>query len=146
MSDSFFIKANGALHPASDHDRLLLDKIKTGTAVRIQYKKVRNYEFHKKMFALLNFAFDNWEPENDVGEKNFNQFREDIIILAGFYYRYVRLDNSTRIKAKSISFTAMDETEFEDLYNKTIDVIVKHVLQNYSGHTLRALMMEVENY
>ncbi len=145
--DSFFIKANGALHPASDHDRLLLDKIKSGTAVRIQYKKVRNYQHHKKFFALIEYLYDIWAPpENHVGEKNRDQFREDIIILAGFYDRYVRVDGSTRIKAKSMSFGSMDQNTFDDLYSAVIDAGVKHICKNYTGESLREVLQQVEEF
>ena len=109
-----------------------------------------------KYFALLNFAFENWEPtclvkeaRNAVRlspEKNFDQFREDIIILAGFYNTFWRVDGTPRIKAKSISFGSMDEIEFEKLYTATIDAIVKHVLTGYTGDSLRQVLAEVEAF
>jgi len=145
--EAFFIKTGNGLMPAQSHDRLLLDKIKAGTPVRMTYKRVRNYSFHKKYFALLNFAFDYWEPpDNQVAEKNFNRFRKDIIILAGFYEQYVRIDGSTRLEAKSISFASMDEDEFEELYTKTIDVIIKYICTQYTGEMLRQVVEMAEGF
>ncbi len=145
--DIFLTKINGALYPASEDDHEKLKKIKTGEPVRVTLKRVRNYKFHRKYFALLNLAFDYWEPpENHVGEKNFDRFRKDCIILAGFYERYVRLDGSTRVEAKSISFAKMSEDEFEDLYNKTIDVIIKYVLTSYTGDMLRSIVDQLEEF
>jgi len=144
--DAFFIKMNGSLYPASDHDRELLSKIKTGEAVRLTLTRPRNYLYHKKYFALLNFAFDFWSPENQVGEKNFDQFREDIIILAGHYHRYIRMDNSTRIKAKSISFASMSEDQFEKLYSATIDVVIKHICHQFTGELLRQTVQLAEEF
>lgn len=147
MTDAFFIKMNSrTLVAATSHDEEMLLKIKTGEPTRLTFKRVRNYEFIKKYFALLNFVFDLWEPENAVGEKCFSQFREDIIILAGYYHRYIRLDNSTRIKAKSISFGSMSEEEFETLYTKTIDVIIKHLTTHYTADTLRETVAMVEAF
>jgi len=147
MPDAFFIKTTArTLMPASDHDAELLGHIKLGQPTRLTFKRVRNYQFHKKYFALLNLAFDYWNPENAVGEKNFDQFREDVIILAGFYTRLIRVDNTTRIKAKSISFGSMSENDFEQLYGKTVDVIVKHVLTNYTGEMLRSVVEQVEQF
>ena len=71
---------------------------------------------------------------------------QDIIILAGYYHRYIRLDNSTRIKAKSISFGSMSEEEFETLYTKTIDVIIKHLTTHYTADTLRETVAMVEAF
>ena len=154
--DAFFIKLpNGTLMPATDHDRELLSHIKIGQPTRLTFKRVRNYEFHKKYFALLNFAFDYWEVGNCIAEakvafmepeKNFERFRKDIIILAGFFTSSYRIDKTIRIEAKSIAFANMSEEEFEDLYSKTIDVIIEYVLKNYTGAMLRTAVEEVEGF
>ena len=143
--DAFFIKLNGALYPASDHDRELLTKIKAGEPVRLTFKRVRNYLFHRKWFALLNLAFDYWEPQG-IGEKNFERFRKDITILAGHYEQTVRLNGEIRTEAKSIAFANMTEDEFEKLYSTSIEVIVKYVLKNYTGEMLRSVLEQVEAF
>lgn len=77
-------------------------------------------------------AYDNWEPGEintkfGAVEKNFNQFREDTTILAGYYEQYFRVDGSYRVRAKSISFAKMENEEFSNLYNKTLTVLIKNV-------------------
>ena len=148
MMDAFFIKtAARTLMPASDQDAELLKYIKIGHPTKLTFKRVRNYQYHKKYFALLNLAFDYWEPDEDqLGEKNFEQFREDVIILSGFYHQRIRLDGSIRVTAKSISFANMNEDEFEKMYARTIDVIIKHVLKNYTGEMLRSIVDQVEAF
>ncbi len=147
--DAFFIKtSDSSLHPATDHDRELLQHIKIGQPTRLTFKRVRNYDFHKKYFALLNFAFDYWDPSllEKWGEKNFERFRKDIIILSGYYTQYVRLDNTVRVEAQSIAFANMPEEDFEKLYTATIDVIIKYVLKNYTGEMLRSVVEEAEGF
>jgi hypothetical protein len=155
--EAFFIKTPvSTFMPASEHDRGLLSKIKIGQPVRLKYTQVRNYQFHKKYFALLNLAFDYWEPpEGGMGsawkdkidiEKNFDRFRKDIIIRAGYYEATYRLNGDIRFEAKSIAFGNMSEDEFEELYTKTIDVIVKHVLEGYSDEMLRSVLEQVEAF
>ena len=147
--EGFFRKVSSTtLVAASDHDAELLKHIKIGQPTRVKFTRVRNYEFHKKYFALLDLAFDYWEPDpgNQVGEKNKDQFREDIIILAGFYDQWIRLDGSTRVVAKSIAFHNMSEDEFEGLFKKTIDVVIKHVLKTYTGEMLRSVVDQVEAF
>ena len=155
LMDIFCHRINNALYPAHDSDLEALKKIKAGETVRLNMKRVRNYQFHKKYFALLNYAFDVWDPpdvdvpvylRDAIPEKNFDRFRRDIIILAGFYETTVRLNGDVRVEAKSISFANMSEDEFEQLYDKTIDVIVKHCLRNYSGDELRSIVEQVEGY
>ena len=144
MAEGHFIKLpNGALVPANDTDKELLDKIKAGQVVKLTLTRIRNYQFHKKFFAMLNFAFDYWEPEegavNKWGvdpEKNFDRFRKDVIVLAGYYDATHRLNGDVRIEAKSISFGSMSEDEFEKLYSSCVDVILKHVCTQYDGKML----------
>jgi len=146
--DIFLIKMpDGNLHPAQDNDRELLKKIKSMEPVRVTLKRPRNYEFHKKWFALLNFAYDYWEPpHNLVGHKNFDRFRKDIIILAGYYDTVVRLDGSTRVEPKSISFGSMSEDDFEKLYDATIEVVCQHVLRQYDGDMLKSILDQVQAF
>ena len=110
-------------------------KNKIGQAVHADFKKVRNYAFLKKYFALMNVAFDNWNPgeinsKYGVPEKNFERFREDTTILAGYFHVVIRLDGSTRIVADSISFANMKEEAFAKLYSATIEVLLKHVYKS----------------
>lgn len=105
---------------------------KIGQTVTSIWKKRRQLWRHRKYFALLNIAFDNWQPgeinsKYGIPEKNFDRFRKDIAILCGFYSVAVRLDGSTRIEADSISFAKMDEQAFRDLYSKTIDLLITTV-------------------
>ena len=140
-------KLNGALHPINDTEREKLKAFKSGEGVRVKMTRVRNYQFLKKYFALLQLAYDYWEPpENLVGEKNFERFRKDVIILAGFYEQYVRVDGSTRVEPKSISFGSMSEDEFAELYTKTIDALVQYVLPRFTGEELRELVRAIEEF
>lgn len=124
--------ATGALLPADPESAEWISKMKIGQIIHADFKKSRNYRFLKKYFALLNIGFDNWTPgevssKYGTPEKNFDRFRADCTILAGYFETYIRLDGSVRIEPKSISFSSMSEEEFEKLYSSTIDVLIKHV-------------------
>ena len=128
------------------------DSIKVGEVVSCEIKRPRNYKFHKKFFSLLNYAFSIWSPdvikfdgEVEVG-KNFDHFRDDIIILAGYYEAVIGVDGEAKLKAKSISFGKMGEDEFACLYSKTIDVILKHILVNYTREDLDRVFENIIAY
>lgn len=111
-----------------------------GEMIRVEMAFPRNPKFHRKFFALLNLGFDAWEPDRVRKsyrgmpvEKNFEQFREDITILAGFYEQTFDLRGRMKLKAKSISFASMDDMEFEKVYSAVADVLLQRVLHNYSG-------------
>jgi hypothetical protein len=138
MNVNFVKTAPQTYKPAEPETEEWDRKTKIGQVVSGDFKRVRNPGFHRKYFALLNIGFDNWEPPAIEGldadlkiEKNFDRFRKDIIILCGFYERHFRIDGSVRVEPKSISFASMDDAEFQNLYSKTIDILIKHV---YGGN------------
>lgn len=148
-----FVKVSNTLVPAYDPDTEALKKVKTGSYLNVEWSRMRNSAFHRKFFALLNFAFEHWEPgkiEVDKGEiqpeKNFDTFRKNLIVLAGFYERHFKIDGSFRIEPKSISFAKMDEDEFSALYNAVINVILKRVLVNYDREELDRVINELIGY
>jgi hypothetical protein len=115
-----------------------LAKLKLGTQVRCKITKQRNPLFHRKFFALLNVGFKYWVPgeissKYGTPEKNFDQYRADVTILAGYFDVAIRLDGSTRVTPKSISFGSMEQDEFEKLYSAVIDVLLKHIFVGYTS-------------
>ena len=146
--EAYFIKLpNSTLVPASDNDREMLSRIRIGDPVKLTFTRSRNYKFLKKYFSLLNLAFDFWEPpEHGEGsawkekipvEKNFETFRHDIAILAGYYNATYRINGDIRFEAKSIAFANMSEDDFEKLYSASINVILKNIMHNYTEAELR---------
>ena len=121
------------------------NKLKIGQVVHSDFKKMRNYGFHKKMFALLNLAYSYWEPgeitsKYGTPEKNFDRFRKDVTILAGFFHTEIRLDGSIRVCADSISFASMDNEEFQKLYEAVLTVLMDKILVNMDRETIEDLM------
>jgi hypothetical protein len=133
--DWTLVKVAGGLYaPFDDPTDEKSKRVPVGGLVHGPFKKMRNYRFHKKFFALLNFAYERWDPgaiDSRFGEpeKNFDRFRKDAIILAGFYNVVVRLDGTTRIEADSISFANMDDERFAAVYNGVLNVFLKRIPQ-----------------
>ena len=130
------LKTQGGYVPATEQDSEVMETHKLGQVIHADFKKMRNSKFHRKFFSLLNLGYESFEPaelSNDHGpvQKNFDQFREDVTILAGYYIQTVRLDGSVRVVAKSIKFGSMAEHEFNKLYSSVINVLLKNVLTNY---------------
>lgn len=124
-----------SLVPVTDKDYQELSELKNDTILECKVRNKRNLLFHRKYFALLNLAFDHFEPPTDYKykgqpvKKSFDRFRKDIAILAGFYDIVVNIKNELRYEAKSIAFGNMSEDEFKELYSNTIDVILQKVMK-----------------
>ena len=131
------IKTQTGLKPCYDSDFENYSKIPINEQFEIEYKKVRNYEFHKKYFALLKLAF-----ENQSDYRLMNDLRRDLTITAGFYTEVVnKVTGEVYTLANSISFAKMDNVEFNDLYEKTKDVISK-----WLGIENETIDLEIQQY
>lgn len=66
MATLSLTKLNGSLIATSELDSELIAKIKNGAVIECEYKQKRNPAFHRKFFALLNLAFDYYEPKSGL--------------------------------------------------------------------------------
>lgn len=67
-----------------------LKRIKNHLFMTEDVKQPRNYGFHKKAFALIDKAFEYWCADKTdqrfmCEEAQFNKFREDLTVQAGYY-------------------------------------------------------------
>lgn len=122
------------LKPCDDDDYDKKSRLKPGRIYKCKVTLARNYEFHKKYFALINCA---WAYQTEGVVEHFkssvDQFRKSVEILAGHcdtVYN-ISLRSWTDIP-KSIAFDKMDEAEFQDLYERVKDVLFAVFLRNVS--------------
>jgi len=127
----------GGLIPHSHEDAEKIRKYGAGAVLRAEVREMRNPAFFRKWWALVKFAYDIWSetmPKQQYRgievEPTLDEFRKNVTILAGFFTPTYTVAGEVRLKAKSIAFANMKEAEFEQLYSKTIDVILKHILPN----------------
>ena len=96
-----------------------LRKTKLHQGVLIDPRRPRNIQHHRKLFALLNLAVDNWpgdEPttvEALLGAIKLSTGHFDTITTAKGTYRI----------PKSINFESMDQTAFEPFYSQAVQII-----------------------
>lgn len=142
MTEIVLMKAAAGVLVAADQQSVdQIAKLKIGAGITVKYKRANNLAFHRKIFSLANFAYETWEPESQqykgmLVAKNFDQFRDDITILAGFYTTAVRLDGSIRFIARSWAFDSMEDEEKERLYNGIINVVLAKILTRYTRDDL----------
>jgi hypothetical protein len=138
---------DGKLKGMSDRDQAAYNRFRSrlanaepGEVIEIEAKLPRNSKYHRKFFALLNLGFDHWEPGRKHKQyrgmpvaKNFDHFRKEVIILAGFYEQTFDLDGNMKLEAQSISFAKMENDQFEMVYSAVMNVLLDKVFNNYKG-------------
>lgn len=139
--------------PASPETQAMHAKQKLGTLSRAKFVKVRNAKFHRKYFALLNLAFDYWEVadqeyKGQTVTKNFERFREDVQIIAGFGEAVWNIRGEMRMISKSIAFGNMEQDDFDALYSSVVDVLLKRVLaaKGFTRESIDALVDQLMKF
>ena len=127
----FLVKTqSGVLAPFDDAAAQRMAKIKTNEVVRAEITKPRNLLFHKKFMALVRLVFENQERYNSI---------EDLLVefklKVGHYKEHITTDGKIVYVPKSISFSQMDEYEFNEFYNKALNVLGKII--KVDSETLR---------
>lgn len=122
------------------------------------WQPVYNNDFHHKsenfvMQASLNPEQINLfkqvyrkELKRLEAKKNFEQFRKDLTIKAGFFEIYYRIDGTSRVNAKSISFEKMSHEDFHKLYGKVKDAIYVLILKDISPFDKANFEDEINNF
>lgn len=137
----------GMLLPADEIEAEKLTRFAHGEILRAEVKLMRNSKFHRKFMALLRVGFDAFTPVQEhkgyVVQKEFEQFREDVTIAAGYYTVKARLNGTVTVRAKSISFGKMKQETFEQLYSNVANVLLQTVLKRYSREDLDQVVNRV---
>lgn len=132
------------LIPMYDSDIDEKHRLRIGDNVLCTIKRPRNYEFHKKYFALLRLTVANLPH---LIQQQMQIFTEEDLLdclkidLGLFTTRWH--GGRQIVKTGSISFAKMDNTEFEKFFSRSVDAILRIYLR---GTDRQALIEEVENY
>jgi len=133
-----FTKIGNALFPADPDTLAAVQAMKHGAILTADFKLKNNYEFHKKLFSLANYAYEMWQPAAidtkwGVPEKTFQGFRDNLTVLAGFYKVVFNLDGTFRPVPESWSFGNWDHARREQFYQAALTVIVEKIFPDFSG-------------
>lgn len=133
------------LVPLYDSDLELKKRLRIGSVVRCKVSNPRNYEHHKKFFALVRLTFENlpaplvqkWNIRNE--QDMLRRFKRDL----GYFTNTINEYGEREIEYLSISFAAMQQYEFEQFYNQCIDLVLFKYIR---GIDKQDLITEIENF
>jgi hypothetical protein len=121
--------AGGVFTPASDLEAKRLERLKTGCVFEVEIVQRRNPKFHGKVFAFFNYVFECWHQGHEFHDedKQFETFRKELTILAGFYFETYDINGNLKLEAESLSYENMEPEEFERCYNALIRAAIVNV-------------------
>lgn len=118
------------LVPMYDSDFEEKKRLREGSVVKVTVTKQRNYEFHKKFFALVRLTFENL-PERLHQMLNIHS-ETDMLTLLKLdlgYAHTVYYGTKQVVIVDSIAFASMDQFEFERFYDRAVDVVLNLYLR-----------------
>lgn len=143
MKLNLFCTSTG-LKPCYDEDYDEKRKLKVGAYYEAEIKLVRNPDFHRKFFSLINLSWEFLPERQQKGFKNNKDlWRKYLIAASG----YVDLFYSPKLKdyveiPKSICFDKMNEAEFKDLYESVKNVIWSIISRFVAKDEFERLLIE----
>jgi len=117
---SIFTKTPDGIIPNNEESLELFDKIPDGAMVSVEYIKKRNYENHKRWFAMAKICFDMQEQFDDS-----EIFRKHLLMIAGHFDTVIiehpkTKEVTTQYWPKSLEFSKMDEIKFQAMFRRCI--------------------------
>ena len=100
-----------------------IESIPLGEVVKAEITRPRNVRHHRKFFALLNVIY----PHQQLYATR-NSFRAAMTCALGFGETVKLPDGRTIIVPGSISFAKMDQTAFEQFYDRALTLITERIL------------------
>lgn len=152
------LKVPNGFVAADDEAAERLRRYKLGSLSKLDIVEMRNGAFFKKWWALVKVGYDYFadscEEREYKGEKvlpNFERFRKDVTILAGFHHATWNVNGEMRLEADSLAWASMTEETFCKLYDATIQVLLNKVfngkrVQAWTEEELRGVVEEIERF
>lgn len=136
------IRTPSGFMAADDEAQEQVRKFKLGSLAKLDVVQMRNGQFFRKWWVLVKLGYDYFadscETQEYKGQQvmpEFDRFRKDVTILAGFYRPVWNVNGEMRIEAESLAWASMSEERFTKLYDATIKVLLNKV---FNGKRLPA--------
>ena len=139
-------KRLGFLSAGDPHAKAIIDKMGLGECALFSIRRIRNPKLHRKFFALIQFAFDNWRPDTGAAPKDIETFRRDLIIAAGFHKIVLGMDGQAYLEARSIAWDQMGEEEFTPLYEAVVRVLAQGFIPGMTPAEAERFVNELEGF
>jgi len=121
MAKRRLVFRSGAFHPFDDESKKAISKYSEGSLHELDVKLPRNWMFLKKYYALLNVFKDNVDAELNTEEI-------DIFVRDKMgFWENILVGDTVFKKYNSISFAKMGEIEFQDFFDRSIDILLDAV-------------------
>jgi hypothetical protein len=135
--------------------RRFIDELAPGEFFHLRYWQEPDPVLHRKLMALFRLGFDHWDPAANRKrltykgapiEKNFDQFRKEVLIQAGFFEASYDAKGRVHLEAKSLAFGKMTDEEKKKAFDSVVNVLLERVLTNYNRDDLEHVVEQLQRF
>lgn len=119
----FMRKHHGALRPENAAAVAAVEKIANGATVKVSISQPRNMKHHRLFWALMRLVWENQEHYENV-----DHMVVALKVALGHCDTVITKDGGTAYIPKSISFAKMDQTAFNEFWDRCLHLICKYFL------------------
>lgn len=134
MAKFLAIKHFGSLRPADEQGEAALRNIKQGATVTVEMRRPRNPKHHRMFWALMTIVHSNMDGDRYPTV-------EDLVaavkIAAGLRTRIELPNGEVGFIPGSIAFHNLDQSGFDEFYDRVCDLIAKHFLPGVTSNDLK---------
>lgn len=153
MKGIALIRTEQGFAPANEFWAKKVAHYKVGAYLIGNIVQPRDGTFHRLAFAMLQFGFDYWHPPAvllvdgipvDV-DRNFEVYRKNVTVQAGYYDVCAQLDGSVKLEPQSISYESMEEGEFREWFFAVKEVLWTQIfssIQAFDEQSFENIMLE----
>lgn len=127
-------KVLNGLTPCEKRGEDALERIANGDIVSVEIKRPRNVQHHRLYWALVGLVHDNLDHARYPTPEDVS---DHIKIAAGLRKRIELPSGEVGYIPGSIAFHKMDQTEFNEFYDRVCDLIALHFLPGVNTDDLR---------
>jgi hypothetical protein len=117
------VKRKGRLLPAEPMSAETIDHMKEGEIVTCTMRRNRNPKHNAKFFALLKVVF-----EAQSVYPTMKRLRTALKMAIGLFETGTTIDGLPYVEPLSMNFGSMCQAEFEQIYDRMVDVILTKIL------------------
>ena len=137
MADLYLKRTLTGFAAADEATADAIKSYKLGDTYRATVVKPRNLKNHRRWWALCSLIYQNSDQF-----KSAEQVHDYLKILAGHCSQLVsKSTGEVYLVADSISFGALDEAQFQDVFGRAIKAVTEHILP---GIEIDAVQYEIE--
>jgi hypothetical protein len=134
MTKFFAAKHLGSLRAIDQAGEEIIGNVGQGEIVQLEIKRPRNIKHHRMYWALVTLVHENLDGDR---YKTADDLHAALKVAAGIGSRIVLPSNEVVVIPGSIAFHKMDQTAFDEFYDRICDLIAKHFLPGVTKADLK---------